>query len=124
MNQTTALLLLLLILAGAFFTGSEAQITSNFFPASEYTFGTYTPVLTPCFSSNVNRYAFSLFPTMQTFMFTPATAIRYIRIWSENLVPFYANVLTGGVGTAVATAIQVSSVHGGRLQANIQAYCV
>lgn len=75
MNRTTVLLLL--ILAGAFFTGSEAQITSNFFPASEYTFGTYTPVLTPCFSNNVNRYAFSLFPIMQTFMFTPVSFINW-----------------------------------------------
>ncbi|XP_058466845.1 uncharacterized protein LOC131439618 [Malaya genurostris] len=108
--------------------GSEAQMTGNLFPASEFVWGTYSNAYTVCYSNTVNRHLFSLVPVSQIFSFTPTAAqltVRYIRVWTDNYHPFYATVTTGGVGTAnpTVTTVQVSSIHAGKLYANIQILC-
>ncbi|XP_055537820.1 uncharacterized protein LOC129725727 [Wyeomyia smithii] len=106
----------------------QSQSTGNLFPSSEYVWGTYSPTATTCYSNTVFRRSFSLVPVSQLFSFTPSTAqgtVRYIRVWTDNLWPFVATVTSGGVGTLTptVTAVQVRSVHGGILYANIQILC-
>ncbi|XP_039441779.1 uncharacterized protein LOC120422428 [Culex pipiens pallens] len=94
--------------------------------SSEYVYGSYLPNMTPCFSSSINRNAFSAVPVYQAFTFAQAAGtVRYIRVWNDGSTPFSASVLAGGVGTAAAatTSILVSSLHGGKLSANILAMC-
>ncbi|XP_052565350.1 uncharacterized protein LOC128093262 [Culex pipiens pallens] len=87
-------------------------------PASEFTFGTYLPTLTPCYSTSVNKRIVTLGPISEIVGFTPPSAVRYIRVWTDNLLPFYATFLS-----VFPVRIQLASIFGGKLNANVQIYC-
>uniref|UniRef100_A0A182RL99 Uncharacterized protein n=1 Tax=Anopheles funestus TaxID=62324 RepID=A0A182RL99_ANOFN len=100
--------------------------TGTIFKSTEFTYGSFTPDLAICYSNSIISQASSLTPVTRTFTFTPTTAqknVRYIRITSPNLRKFYAQIVNGGVGTATATNIVVSSVHGGYLNVAVRIYC-
>uniref|UniRef100_A0A182KDU2 Uncharacterized protein n=1 Tax=Anopheles christyi TaxID=43041 RepID=A0A182KDU2_9DIPT len=103
--------------------------TGTVYPATEFTYGSYTSALTICYSNTINSQSIRLTPITRTFSFTPTTlqnTVRYIQIMSPDLKKFYAQIGNGGIGTVnpVSTDIVVTSVHGGFLNVAVRIYCV
>ncbi|XP_035904408.1 uncharacterized protein LOC118508797 [Anopheles stephensi] len=121
MQQSRVALLLSLTLSQVLvvFCASEAKF------GSLVTFGTKQASLKQCYSTTLKANVFSLVPITRVVTFTPQMPVRYITVASKTSGTLSARIVQGGINMDSARPISVAlaSDYGGRLNAEINAYC-
>ncbi|XP_050073012.1 uncharacterized protein LOC126561109 [Anopheles maculipalpis] len=89
------------------------------------TFGAKTANLNHCYSSMIQANVFSLLPITRIVTFTPKMYVKYITVSSKTSSILSAKIVQGGVDMDGLRPISVAltSDLGGRLSAEINAYC-
>uniref|UniRef100_A0A8W7PWK2 Farnesoic acid O-methyl transferase domain-containing protein n=1 Tax=Anopheles coluzzii TaxID=1518534 RepID=A0A8W7PWK2_ANOCL len=151
-SRSAPLLPLLVAAFSLLFPLTRAQTGTNF-PASEFTYGSFSSNLVICYSNTINSQSIRLTPVTRTFSFTPGSTqtikyiqimspdlkkfyaqiangglfdtVRYIQIMSPDLKKFYAQIVNGGIGTGFLSSLDivVSSIHGGLLNVAVRIFC-
>ncbi|XP_049299609.1 uncharacterized protein LOC125772192 [Anopheles funestus] len=92
---------------------------------SAVTFGTKRSNYTQCYSSTVKANIFSLVPITRIVTFTPKMQVRFIAVASKTHGKLSARIVQGGVNMVSLRPISLAltSDYGGRLHAEVNAYC-
>uniref|UniRef100_A0A182MLZ6 Uncharacterized protein n=1 Tax=Anopheles culicifacies TaxID=139723 RepID=A0A182MLZ6_9DIPT len=92
---------------------------------SAVTFGVTHPNYTQCYSTSIKVDVFSLLPITRIVTFTPKMQVRYIVVASKTHGKLSARIVQGGVDMVTVQPISVAltSDYGGRLNAEVNAYC-
>ncbi|XP_035787611.1 uncharacterized protein LOC118464375 [Anopheles albimanus] len=122
-----AVALVVAILALSFLPSVRSQAGSNF-PATEFTFGSSLPTQLICYTNSISSQSHRLFPLSRIFSFTPTAAqnqVRYIEVRPTTFQKFYAQIVSGGIGTAnpTTTDILVTALKGGHLNVVVRIFC-
>ncbi|XP_052895701.1 uncharacterized protein LOC128302893 [Anopheles moucheti] len=89
------------------------------------TFGAKRANYTQCYSTSVKANIFSLLPITRIVTFTPKMHVRYITVASKTSGKLTARIVQGGVNmdTLRPISVALTSDYGGRLYAEVNAYC-
>ncbi|XP_049545759.1 uncharacterized protein LOC125957241 [Anopheles darlingi] len=115
-------LLALLLLA----VGTVVHCEAPYSTTSHVTIiGKYAAAATLCYTTSIKSDVFSFVPISRTVTFTPKKSVSFVKISSKASPLLGTRLVMGGLGSSPASPISVALTtdFGGRLNAEIEAFC-